>query len=123
MSTKTILVVDDSATLRHMALSTLERAGFAVVEANDGVEGLARLAEQRVHLVISDVNMPNMDGLAFIGAVRELPHYRFTPIIMLTAESAEAMRQKAREANIRAWLHKPFQPAQILAAVSKLLVH
>jgi two-component system chemotaxis response regulator CheY len=118
---KTILIVDDSATLRQVVAMALRDAGYHVVEASDGKEGLNRLDAQPVQLIISDVNMPNMDGIAFLKAVKQRPDSKFTPVIMLTTENGDSKKQEGQAAGARAWVVKPFQPAQMLAAVAKLM--
>ena len=119
---KTILVVDDSASLRQVVHLTLESAGYDVVEACDGKDALTKLNGQKIHLIISDVNMPNMDGITFVSEAKKLAAYKFTPIIMLTTEAGEAKKQAGQAAGARAWVVKPFQPAQMLGAVSKLIL-
>lgn len=120
---KTILIVDDSASLRQVVRIALEGAGYEVLEAGDGVQGLAQLqAAPRVHLIISDVNMPNMDGITFLKNIKQLPNYKFTPVIMLTTESQEGKKAEGQAAGARAWVVKPFKPEQMLAAVSKLIL-
>ncbi|WP_374348165.1 response regulator [Chitinimonas sp.] len=119
---KTILIVDDSASLRQTVHIVLAQAGYAVLEAADGIEGLSRLDGRRIHLIISDVNMPNMDGIAFVKAVKLRPDYRFTPIIMLTTEAQENKKLEGQMAGAKAWVVKPFQPEQMLRAVSKLVL-
>jgi two-component system, chemotaxis family, chemotaxis protein CheY len=119
---KTILIIDDSATVRQVAGIALTGAGYTVIEAADGQDGLAKLNGQKIHLIISDINMPNMDGITFIKEVKKLPAYRFTPIIVLTTESQENKKQEGQAAGAKAWVVKPFQPAQMLAAVSKLIM-
>ena len=119
---KTILIVDDSSSLRQVVSITLKGAGYNVVEACDGRDALTKLNGQKIHLIISDVNMPNMDGITFVTEAKKLPAYKFTPIIMLTTESAETRKQAGQAAGARAWVVKPFQPAQMLGAVSKLIL-
>lgn len=119
---KTILVVDDSASVRQVVSLALRGAGYAVIEGCDGADALSKLAGQRIHLIISDVNMPNMDGITFVQEVKKLPMYKFTPIIMLTTEAQEAKKLQGQAAGAKAWVVKPFQPAQMLAAVSKLIL-
>ena len=119
---KTILVVDDSASLRQVVKIALTGAGYTVVEACDGKDALTKLDGQKIHLIISDVNMPNMDGISLVKAVKELPQYRFTPIIMLTTESQEEKKKQGQAAGAKAWVVKPFQPEQMLAAVQKLIL-
>ncbi|MCD1596780.1 response regulator [Rheinheimera aquimaris] len=119
---KTILVVDDSSSVRQVVGIALKGAGYEVIEACDGKDALTKLTGQKVHLIISDVNMPNMDGISFVKEVKQLSAYRFTPIIMLTTESQEAKKQEGQAAGAKAWVVKPFQPAQMLSAVSKLIL-
>ncbi len=120
--TKTILVVDDAASLRQVVGIALRGAGYDVIEAGDGKEGLSKLDGRKVHLIISDVNMPNMDGIEFVKAVKTLPAYKFTPVIMLTTESSDHKKQAGQAAGAKAWVVKPFQPPQLLTAVSKLVM-
>jgi len=119
---KTVLVVDDSASLRQVVSIALKGAGYDVIEAGDGKEALAKLDGQKIHLIISDVNMPNMDGISFVKAAKQLPAYKFTPVIMLTTEAGEAKKAEGQAAGAKAWVVKPFQPAQMLTAVSKLIL-
>ena len=119
---KTILVVDDSASLRQVVGIALKGAGYDVMEACDGKDALGKLNGQKIHLIISDVNMPNMDGITFVTEAKKLPDYKFTPIIMLTTESGENKKSAGQAAGAKAWVVKPFQPAQMLAAVSKLIM-
>jgi two-component system chemotaxis response regulator CheY len=119
---KTIMIVDDSASLRQVVAISLKGAGFDVIEGCDGKDALSKLTGQKVHLIISDVNMPNMDGISFLKAVKQRPEYKFTPVIMLTTEAGEAKKAEGQAAGAKAWVVKPFQPAQMLAAVSKLIL-
>lgn len=119
---KTIMIVDDSATLRQVVSIALKGAGYDVIEGCDGKDALNKLTGQKVHLIISDVNMPNMDGLTFVTEVKKLPAYKFTPIIMLTTEAGEAKKAAGQAAGAKAWVVKPFKPDQMLAAVSKLIL-
>ncbi|WP_455385745.1 response regulator [Acidihalobacter prosperus] len=118
---KTVLIVDDSASLRQVVRMALSGAGYEVMEAGDGQEALAKLNGTRVHLVISDVNMPRMDGITFVKTLKQRPEYRFLPVIMLTTEAGQTRKDEGRAAGAKAWMVKPFQPAQMLAAVSKLV--
>jgi len=119
---KTILIVDDSTSLRIVVKLALVRAGYAVIEAGDGKEGLAQLDKAlKVHLIVSDVNMPVMDGISFVTTLKSQAKHKFTPVIMLTTENQEAKIQQARAAGAKAWLTKPFDPDQLLAAVSRLV--
>lgn len=117
---KTILVVDDSSSLRQVVGIALKGAGYDVIEACDGKDALGKIAGQKLHLIISDVNMPNMDGISFVKELRKLPAYRFTPVIMLTTENQEAKKAEGQAAGAKAWMVKPFKPEQMLMAVSKL---
>lgn len=117
---KTIMVVDDSSSLRQVVGIALKGAGYEVCEACDGRDALSKLTGQKVHLVVSDVNMPNMDGITFVKELRKLPAYKFTPVIMLTTENQEAKKAEGQAAGAKAWMVKPFRPEQMLMAVSKL---
>lgn len=119
---KTIMIVDDSASFRSVVSIALKGAGYQVVEASDGRDALAKLNGQKVHLIVSDVNMPNMDGISLVREVKQLPNYKFTPILMLTTESQPEKKQAARDAGAKAWLVKPFQPPTLLDAISKLVL-
>ncbi len=118
---KTILIVDDSASFRQVVAIILRSAGYDVVEAQDGKDGLAKLAEKRAHLIISDINMPVMDGFEFLKAVKAMPDYKFTPVVMLTTESAQSKMQQGKASGAKAWMVKPFDPPQILAVVKQLV--
>ncbi len=118
---KTIMIVDDSASLRQVVSIALKGAGYDVLEGCDGKAALAQLTGQRVHLIVSDVNMPNMDGITFLKAVRQLPAYKFTPVVMLTTESAESKKREGQEAGAKAWMTKPFRPEQLINVVQKLV--
>jgi two-component system chemotaxis response regulator CheY len=119
---KTVLIVDDSASLRQVVSMTLRGAGYEVIEACDGKDALGKLSGQKVHLIISDVNMPNMDGISFVREVKKNASYKFTPVIMLTTEAGEEKKRAGQDAGAKAWVVKPFQPQQMLAAVSKLVM-
>ncbi len=119
---KTIMIVDDSASLRQVVSIALKGAGYDVLEACDGKDGLSKLDGKKINLIISDVNMPNMDGITFVREAKKLPAYKFTPVVMLTTESSEAKKQDGQAAGAKAWMVKPFQPAQMLAAISKLIL-
>lgn len=119
---KTVMIVDDSASLRQVVGIALRGAGYEVLEGSDGKDALARLTGRKVHLVISDVNMPNMDGISFVKALKQIPAYKFTPVIMLTTESQESKKQQGQAAGARAWVVKPFRPEQMLSAVQKLVL-
>lgn len=119
---KTVLIVDDSASMRQVCNTALSRAGYNVVEASDGRAGLAQLSAQKVHIIISDVNMPGMDGLTFAREVKAQPAHKFMPIIMLTTESGADKKAEGRAAGVKAWMVKPFQPQVLIDAVAKLIL-
>ena len=116
-----ILAVDDSASMRQMVTFTLKGAGYEVVEAADGVQALKIAKDRSVNLVITDVNMPNMDGIALIKELRALPNYKFTPLLMLTTESSPEKKQQGKAAGATGWIVKPFNPEQLLGTVKKVL--
>jgi two-component system chemotaxis response regulator CheY len=118
---KTILAVDDSGSLRQMLVFTLKAAGYQVVEAFDGRDGLDKAKQAHFDLVLTDQNMPNMDGLALIRSLRALPSYARTPILMLTTESSDEMKSKGRAAGATGWLVKPFDPNRLIEVVRKVL--
>lgn len=120
---KTILIVDDSSSLRTVVKLALGRAGYDVAEAVDGKDGLAQLEKlPKVHVIVSDVNMPNMDGIEFVKQVKQHPRHKFTPVIMLTTENEVEKKEKGRAAGAKAWIVKPFNPPQLLDAISKLIL-
>lgn len=119
---KTIMIVDDSASMRQVIAIALKGAGYDVIEGSDGKDALGKLKGQKVHLIISDVNMPNMDGISFVTEVKKLAAYRFTPIMMLTTEGRDDMKRQGQAAGARAWMVKPFKPDQLLGAVQKLIL-
>lgn len=119
---KTILIVDDSASMRTLVGMTLTEDGFQVIEACDGKDALKKLEGQKIHLVISDVNMPNMDGITFVTEMKKQAAYKFVPVIMLTTEGGDEKKKAGQAAGAKAWLVKPFQPQQLLAGVRKLLM-
>lgn len=119
---KTIMIVDDSASLRQVVSIALKGAGYDVIEACDGRDALSKLTGQKVNLIISDVNMPNMDGITMVQEIKKLAAYKFTPIIMLTTESQEDKKKQGQAAGAKAWVVKPFQPQQMLDAVAKLIM-
>ncbi len=117
---KRILTVDDSSSVRQMVGFTLKDAGYEVVEAVDGKDALTKLSGT-VDMIITDLNMPNMDGLELIRQVRALPNYKFVPIVMLTTESQAEKKQVGKEAGATGWIVKPFKPDQLLAVVKKVV--
>lgn len=119
---KTILVVDDSISMRQLVGIALKGAGYEVIEACDGKDGLVKLEGRKVNLIVSDVNMPNMDGITFLKEVKKSPAHKFTPVIMLTTESQDDKKKQGQEAGAKAWVVKPFQPDQLVNAVSKLVL-
>ena len=116
-----ILAVDDSASMRQMVTFTLKEAGHNVTESVDGQQALQTAKGQTFDLVLTDVNMPNMDGIALIRALRELPHYKFTPILTLTTESTADKKQEGKAAGATGWIVKPFNPEQLLGVINKVL--
>lgn len=118
---KMVLTVDDSASIRHMVAFTLKSAGYDVIEAADGNAGLAQAKSNNVQLVLTDQNMPGMDGLTLIKSLRALPNFKTTPILMLTTESSDAMKAQGRAAGATGWLVKPFDPQKLLEVVRKVI--
>ena len=117
----TVLTVDDSPSIRQMIKVTLEPAGHNVIEAGDGAQGLAKCQATRPDLVITDLNMPTMNGLELIRALRKLPALTGLPIVFLTTESTDAVKQEAKSAGATGWITKPFKPEQLLSVVAKLV--
>lgn len=118
---KTILIVDDSAAIRQMVAFTLKSDGYAVIEAEDGEEALAKANSQAVDLVLTDQNMPNMDGLTLVKTLRGLPKFTATPILVLTTESGDAKKMEGKAAGANGWLVKPFNPNTLLNVVKKFI--
>ncbi len=118
---KTILTVDDSASMRQMVKITLSSAGYQVIEAANGAEGLTKAQKSPVNMVVTDLNMPVMDGLCFIRELRKLSAYNGVPSVLLTTEADPGMKQQAKAAGATGWITKPFQQAQLLAVVKKVL--
>lgn len=118
---KTILTVDDSASIRQMVSFTLKGAGYTVLEAVDGEDGVAKINGNEVHMVITDLNMPKLDGIGFIKKVRTNPKYKFIPIVMLTTESQAGKKQEGKAAGATGWIVKPFKPEQLLGVIKKVL--
>ncbi|GLX76828.1 Fis family transcriptional regulator [Thalassotalea insulae] len=116
-----VLVVDDSNSIRDMVSFTLKSAGYETVEAKDGHEGLAKAQADNFDLVISDVNMPNMDGITLCSELRQLDDFKFTPILMLTTESSGDMKLKGKSAGATGWLVKPFNPDKLLATIKRVI--
>jgi two-component system chemotaxis response regulator CheY len=121
MMTKTILAVDDSGSLRQMVVFSLNAAGYKVVEAVDGQDALNKAKQQTVDLVLTDQNMPVMDGLTLIRSLRNLASYQKVPILMLTTESSDEMKSQGRAAGANGWLVKPFDPKKLIEIVQKVI--
>lgn len=117
---KTVITVDDSMSIRETVKMILAGAGYQVVTAEDGVKGLAVSQQHKADLILTDLNMPNMDGITLITRLRALPQYRFTPILMLTTESQDEKKIAGKKAGATGWIVKPFDPARLLAVVHKV---
>ena len=118
---KSVLTVDDSASIRNMVVFTLKGAGYEVVEAVDGQEGLDKAKARTFNLVLTDQNMPRMDGLTLVRSLRALAQYKAAPILILTTESSDAMKAAGKEAGATGWLVKPFDPPKLLEVVRKVI--
>ncbi len=118
---KLILAVDDSASMRKMVHFTLSGAGYDVVQAVDGVEALEYARGHAVDIVLTDVNMPRMDGISLVKELRALPTYRFTPMLVLTTESSQEKKLEGKQAGATGWIVKPFNPEQLLATIARVL--
>ena len=118
--TKTVLTIDDSRTMRDMLLMALKDAGYRVVQAEDGVHGLEVLQAENPDIVITDINMPRMDGFGFIEGMRADPNHRTTPVLVLTTESDAEKKARARAAGATGWIVKPFDPAKLVDAVRRV---
>lgn len=116
-----VLIVDDSVSMRKLVQGTLVEAGHCVVEAEDGVDGLAKAKQSTIDLVITDINMPNMDGLELLAELRQLSDYKFTPILVLTTEMDPEKKKLAKERGATGWLVKPFNPDQLISTIKKVL--
>lgn len=119
--TKTILAVDDSASIRQMVAFTLTGAGYEVIQAVDGQDALDKANVHKVNLVLTDINMPRMDGLKLLETLRNLTHYKTIPILMLTTESDNEIKAKGRAAGATGWLVKPFDPTRLLEVIAKVI--
>ncbi|HTP73587.1 MAG TPA: response regulator [Burkholderiaceae bacterium] len=117
----TILAVDDSASMRQMVSFTLKNAGFAVVEAVDGQDAWDKATSRDFALVLTDQNMPRMDGISLTRKLRETPRFKTTPILILTTESSDEMKQKGRAAGATGWLVKPFDPTKLIEVIGKVI--
>jgi two-component system, chemotaxis family, chemotaxis protein CheY len=118
---KTIMTVDDSASVRQMVSYTLREAGYNVVEASDGVDALSKIDSETFNLVITDLNMPRMDGITLIKELRAKPKIKFTPILMLTTESQSERKLEGKSAGATGWIIKPFKPEQLVTVVKKVI--
>ena len=116
-----ILVVDDSASIRQMVSFTLKSAGYEITEAVDGMDGLDKAKGKTFNLVLTDQNMPRMDGLTLIKSLRAMAQYKTTPILMLTTESSDAMKSQGKAAGATGWLVKPFDPQKLIEVVKKVI--
>lgn len=116
-----ILAVDDSPSMRKMVSFTLTGAGYQVVEAVDGIDAFEKAQAQTFDLVLTDQNMPRLDGLGLTRKLREHPNFKTVPILMLTTESSDLMKQAGRAAGATGWLVKPFDPARLLEVVKKVI--
>jgi two-component system chemotaxis response regulator CheY len=119
---KTILIIDDSISLRQVVSMTLKSAGHTVVEASDGQAALKLLDGRAFNMAICDLNMPVMNGIEFIKAAKQIPAYKYMPVLMLTTETSDEKKALGKEAGAKAWMVKPFSGAQLLSAVAKLSV-
>jgi two-component system chemotaxis response regulator CheY len=118
---KRILAVDDSATMRQLVRMTLTRAGYEVVEAEDGAKGLQKATAETFDMVLSDINMPNMNGMDLLRNLRQMAQYKFIPIVLVTTESQLEKKQEGKRAGATGWIVKPFEPEQLLAVIAKVL--
>lgn len=118
---KTVLSVDDSNSIRQMVSFTLKSAGYEVIEACDGQEALDKAKARTVDLVLTDQNMPRMDGISLIKSLRTMPAYKSVPILMLTTESGDAMKAQGKSAGATGWIVKPFDPNKLLEVVKKVI--
>ncbi len=118
---RSVLMVDDSPSMRQLVRSTLEGAGFEVIEKVDGVEALDYAQGKGADLVLTDINMPNMDGIELVGELRSLPQYKFVPILVLTTESDGDMKMRGKQAGATGWIVKPFDPGQLIATINRVL--
>ena len=118
---KTVLAIDDSASIRQMVTFTLKSSGYEVVEAVDGMDGLEKAKGKTFNLILTDQNMPRMDGLTLIKNLRALPQYKTVPVLMLTTESSDTMKQQGRAVGATGWLVKPFDPQKLVEVVKKVI--
>ena len=118
---KTIMIVDDAVSIRGLASMTLENSGYNVIEARDGKDALSKISMEKINMVITDINMPVMDGIELIRAMKANPQHKFIPVVILTKETEPEFKQQGREAGAKAWINKPFKPKAILSVVQKII--
>jgi two-component system, chemotaxis family, chemotaxis protein CheY len=118
---KTILIVDDSESIREVVIFTLENAGYNVVSAIDGMDALKHLNGQHLDMILTDLHMPNLDGIGLIKEVRRIDSYKYIPILYLTTESQQSIKNEARQAGATGWIVKPFMPDKLIAAIAKIV--
>jgi two-component system chemotaxis response regulator CheY len=118
---KRILTADDSASVRQMVSFTIKNAGYEVIEAVDGKDALSKLNGSPIHMVITDLNMPNLDGIGLVKGIRANPAYKFIPVILLTTESQESKKLEGKAAGATGWIVKPFKPEQLISVIKKVL--
>ena len=118
---KIIMTVDDSTSVRQMVSFTLKEAGYDVIEACDGKDALSKIPNKDLNLIVTDLNMPNMDGIELIKKIRREPKYKYTPIIMLTTESQTEKKMEGKAAGATGWIVKPFQPDQLISVIKKVI--
>jgi len=119
---KTVMLIDDSYTLRQMVSIALSHEGYEIVQAENGLDALDKLEGKKIDIFVCDVNMPKMDGISFVKALKDKKEYKYTPIMMLTTETEQSVKEDAKALGIRIWMTKPFQPTAIVLAVRKLLM-
>lgn len=118
---KTILIADDAASMRGLVSMTLRSKGYEVIEAEDGIDALSKMKGSKVGLIVSDLNMPNMDGIELVKAVKAIPEYKYIPIVMLTTEGQAEKKEAGRQAGAKAWIVKPFKPDVLVDVVRKII--
>ena len=118
---KTILIVDDSESIREVVIFTLENAGYKVLPAIDGQDAIKHLDGKHLDLILTDLHMPNMDGIGLIKEVRKMEAYKYVPILYLTTESQQSIKMEAKQAGATGWIVKPFMPEKLIAAIGKII--
>lgn len=121
MGNKKILAVDDSASIRKSISFVLSQENYEVIEAVDGIDGLSKAKSEKIDLFITDINMPNMDGIQFIKELRAMPEYKFTPIIALTTENQDSKMQEGKQAGATGWIVKPFTSEKLISIIKKIV--